>query len=154
MPADDPTTIEQLSDHPLALPIAARWIWETWGTKTLDETIDLLDQPKDCPPTLIALIDMKPVGVLGFGRWRRPDEAVESLWINSLFVIEGERSRRLGSQLLASAVESASAFADELYVFTDIPNWYRRRGWQIIEEGDGGSVLRRSLAEPASPPHL
>ena len=149
MPVDNRATIEQLSDHPSALPIAARWIWETWGTKTLEQTIELLDQPSDCPPTLIAVIDKKPVGVLGFGRWRRPDEAVDSLWINSLFVIEGERSRRLGSQLLATAVESASSFADELNVFTDIPSWYERRGWVTIDESDDGSVLRCPLAQSA-----
>jgi GNAT superfamily N-acetyltransferase len=128
MPADNPPTIEPLSDHPLALPIAGQWIWETWPTKTLDQTIELLDQPRHCPPTLIALIDKRPVGVLGFGRWRQPNETVDSLWINSLYVIEDERSRRLGSRLLATAVESASSFADELNVLTDIPIWYERRG--------------------------
>jgi GNAT superfamily N-acetyltransferase len=146
MPANSPVVIEPLSDHPLALPIAAHWIWETWGTKTLDQTIELLDQPKDCPPTLVALTDKRPVGVLGFGRWRPPDEVVDSLWINSLFVIEGERSRGLGSQLLASAIESASLFADELNVFTDIPIWYERRGWETMEKSEDGSVLRRRLA--------
>jgi hypothetical protein len=145
MPADKPATIEPLSKYPLALPIVAQWIWETWGTKTLDQTIELLDQPKDCPPTLVALIDRSPVGVLGFGRWRRPNEVVDSLWINSLFVIEGERSRRLGSDLLASAIVSASSFADELYVLTDIPIWYECRGWEPIEKSDAGSVLRRRL---------
>ena len=151
MPADHPTTIEPLSDHPLALPIAAQWIWETWGTKTLDQTIELLNQPKDCPPTLVALAGTRPVGVLGFGRWRRTDETVDSLWINSLFVIEDERSRRLGSRLLATAVESASSFAEELNVFTDIPIWYERRGWATIEESNDGSVLRRPLAQSPAP---
>jgi GNAT superfamily N-acetyltransferase len=151
MPTDSPTSIEPLSDHPLALRIAAQWIWETWPTKTLDQTIELLDQPKHCPPTLIALIGKKPVGVLGFGRWRKPDETADSLWINSLYVIEDERSRRLGSLLLATAVESASAFADELKVLTDIPIWYERRGWATIEVADEGSVLRRSLAQASTP---
>jgi GNAT superfamily N-acetyltransferase len=151
MPSDSPATIELLSDHPLALRIAARWIWESWPTKTLDETIVLLDQPKHCPPTLIALIDKRPVGVLGFGRWRHPDETADSLWINSLYVIEDERSSGLGSRLLASAVESASAFADELNVLTDIPIWYERRGWETIEVADEGSVLRRSVAQASAP---
>ncbi len=135
----------------MALRIAAQWISDTWPTKTLDQTIELLDQPKHCPPNLIALIDKRPVGVLGFGRWRKPDETVDSLWINSLYVIEDERSRRLGSRLLATAVESASAFADELKVLTDIPIWYERRGWVTIEVADEGSVLRRSLAQASTP---
>ncbi len=151
MPADNPPTIVPLSDHPLALPIAGQWIWETWPTKTLDQTMELLDQPRHCPPNLIALIDKRPVGVLGFGRWRQPDETVDSLWINSLYVIEDERSRRLGSRLLATAVESASSFADELNVLTDIPIWYERRGWVTIEVADEGSVLRRPLTQPAAP---
>jgi GNAT superfamily N-acetyltransferase len=146
MPAEDTVTIEPLADHPLVLPIAAQWIWENWGTRTLDQTTELLDEPKDCPPSLVALIDKRPVGVLGFGRWRRPDEAVDPLWINSLFVIEVERSQRVGSQLLSTAVGSASSIAGELYVFTDIPIWYERRGWTRIEEEDDGSVLRLRLA--------
>jgi GNAT superfamily N-acetyltransferase len=152
MPADNPATIEPLSDHPLLLPIAAQWIWETWGAKTLDQTMRLLDQPKDCPPTLVALIDQRPVGVIGFGRWRRPDETIDSLWINSLFVVEDERSRRLGSRLLATAVEAASPFADELNVFTDIPIWYERRGWTTTGEGSGGSILQHPLGQTAAPP--
>ena len=151
MPTDSRTSIEPLSNHPLALRTAAQWIWETWPTTTLNQTIELLDQPKHCPPTLIALVDKRPVGVLGFGRWRKPDETEDSLWINSLYVIEDERSRKLGSRLLATAVESASAFADELKVLTDIPIWYERRGWVTIEVADEGSVLRRSLAHSSAP---
>jgi GNAT superfamily N-acetyltransferase len=151
MPTDSPTSIEPLSDHPLALRIAAQWIWETWPTTTLAHTIELLDQPEHCPPTLIALVDKRPVGVLGFGRWSKPDETADSLWINSLYVIEDERSRRFGSRLLAMAVESASAFADELKVLTDIPIWYERRGWEMIEVADDGSVLRRSLTQASTP---
>lgn len=150
MPADSQVTIEPLSNHPSALLIAARWIWETWGTKTLDETIELLDQPEDCPPSLMAAIDSRPVGVLGFGRWHKP---ADSLWINSLFVVADERSRGLGSQLLVTAVESASKLTDELYVLTDIPIWYERRGWVTIEHDEDGSVLRRSLARPTPSAH-
>ena len=145
MPAEPHRMIEPLSDHPAALPAAARWVWETWGSKTYEETVASLDDPENCPPTLIALTSGEPVGVIGFGRFRRADDTVETLWINALYVVEAERSRGLGSQLLSAAVGLADPWTDRLYVYTDVPTWYEHRGWAVIESDDG-SVLRTALA--------
>ena len=139
-------TIEQLSDHPSALPLVARWVWETWPTKTYEQTVESLDDPERCPPTLIAVTVRQPVGVISFGRYRRADDSVDTLWINSLYVLEEARSGGLGSRLLTAAVDSAGSVADELYVYTDIAPWYERRGWTVIESTDVNSVLHRGLA--------
>jgi GNAT superfamily N-acetyltransferase len=136
------TTIEPLSDHPSALPVVARWVWETWKSKTYEETLASLDNPAKCPPTLVALVAGRPVGVIGFGRFRRAEDTVETLWINALYVVEVERSRGLGSRLLVAAVDIADSWADQLYVYTDLPTWYEHRGWTVIDSTDGGSVLR------------
>jgi len=146
MPANPDTTIEPLSDHPSVLPVVARWVWETWGSKTYEETVASLDDPEDCPPTLIALATGQPVGVVGFGRFRRADDTVETLWINALYVIEAERSRGLGSRLVSAAIDLAGSWVEELYVYTDVPAWYEHRGWTVIESTDGDSVLRRRLS--------
>ncbi|MGB5187030.1 MAG: GNAT family N-acetyltransferase [Acidimicrobiia bacterium] len=146
MPAESHTTIEPLSDHSSALPVVARWVWETWGSKTYEETVASLDDPENCPPTLIAVADARPVGVIGFGRFRRADDMVETLWINALYVAEAERSGGLGSQLLSAAIGLAGSWAEELYVYTDVPTWYEHRGWIVIDSTDGGTVLSRSLS--------
>ena len=146
MGTNSPAIIGPLSDHPSALPVVARWVWETWGTKTYEETVASLDDPEDCPPTLIALASGRPVGVVGFGRFRRADDTVETLWINALYVAEAERSRGLGSQLLSAAIDLAGSWVEELYVYTDVPTWYEHRGWTIIESTDGDSVLRCRLS--------
>jgi len=146
MSAETHTTIEPLSDHPFALPVVARWVWQTWGSKTYEETAASLDAPENCPPTLIAVASGRPVGVVGFGRFRRADDTVETLWINALYVAEAERSRGLGSQLLSAAIGLAGSWAKELYVYTDVPTWYEHRGWTDIESTDGGTVLSRSVS--------
>jgi len=146
MGTNSPATIEPLSDHPSALPVVARWVWETWGSKTYEETVASLDDPEDCPPTLIAVAGGRPVGVVGFGRFRRVDEPVETLWINALYVVEAERSRGLGSRLVSAAIDLAGSWVEELHVYTDVPTWYEHRGWTVIESSDGDSVLRHRLS--------
>ena len=54
MGTNSPATIGPLSDHPSALPVVARWVWETWGSKTYEETVASLDDPENCPPTVVA----------------------------------------------------------------------------------------------------
>jgi GNAT superfamily N-acetyltransferase len=152
MPARPHSTIERLSDYPDVLPVIARWVWETWPTKTYKQTFESLDDHDGRPSTLIAMLDQRPVGVLGFGLFRRDGDSVDTLWINALYVVEEERSRGVGSRLVAAAVETARQQADELYVFTDIAPWYERRGWTIIEVTDEDTVLCRSLQEAAGIP--
>jgi len=142
-----PATIEPLSDHPWALPVAARWVWETWGSKTYDETLTSLDKPENCPRTLIAIdAERQPVGVLGFGRFRRAEGTTATLWINVLYVVEEQRSRGVGSRLLVAAIDRAEPWTERLYVYTDVPGWYENRGWTAIEATDDGAVLSLSLS--------
>ena len=145
--AESQASIEPLSDHPSALPIAARWVWETWRSKTYDETLASLDNPDDCPPTLIAIdAGRQPVGVLGFGRFRRAEDATATLWINVLYVVEEQRSRGVGSRLLVAAIDRAQSWTELLYIYTDVPGWYENRGWTAIESTDDGTVLSLSLS--------
>ncbi len=102
MPARPHSTIERLSDYPDVLPVVARWVWETWPTKTYEQTFESLDDHDARPSTLIAMLDQRPVGVLGFGLFRRDGDSVDTLWINALYVVVGERSRGLGLSLLRS----------------------------------------------------
>lgn len=145
MPAEPHPTIQRLPDSPEVLPVIARWVWATWPTKTYEQTLESLVDHDGRPSTLIAMLDQRPVGVLGFGLFRRDGDNDETLWINALYVTEEERSRGLGSRLLRAAVDTAGPLADELYVLTDIAPWYERRGWTIIETTDEGDVLRRGL---------
>lgn len=142
-----PATIESLSDHPSALPVAARWVSDTWGSKTYDETLASLDNPENCPQTLIAIKPgRQPVGVLGFGRFRRSEDTTATLWINVLYVVEGQRSRGVGSRLLLAAIDRAEPWTERLYVYTDVPGWYENRGWTAIEATDDGTVLSLPLS--------
>ena len=145
--AESQASIEPLSDHPSVSPVAARWVWVTWGSKTYDETLASLDNPENCPPTLIAINSgRQPVGVLGFGRFRRAEDATASPWINVLYVVEEQRSRGVGSRLLLAAIDHTQSWTERLYVYTDVPGWYENRGWTAIESTDDGTVLSLSLS--------
>ena len=147
MSAEYPASIDLLSDHPSALPVAARWVSETWPSKTYDETFASLDNPENCPPTLIAInAGRQAVGVLGFGRFRRAEDATAALWINVLYVVEEQRSRGIGSRLLLAAIDHAQSWTERLYVYTDVPGWYENRGWTEVDSTDDGTVMRISLS--------
>jgi len=112
MSTESRTTIEPLSDHLSALPVVARWVWETWKSKTYEETLASLDSPEKCPHTLVALVAGHPVGVIGFVSFHRAEDTVETLWINALYVVEVERFRGLGSRLLSAVSDIAKPWSD------------------------------------------
>ncbi len=143
-------TIEPLAEYPAALPIVARWVWETWPSKTYEQTVESLCDLEGCPPNLIAVADRTPVGVIGIGRFQRDGDTAETLWINALFVVESKRSMGIGSRLLSAAVESATSTAEALYVYTDVGPWYQDRGWTPLETTEGGTVLRLDLPAGSS----
>lgn len=137
--------IGNLTDHPELIPVAARSIWGTWGSESFDTTVNSLRDPSRCPRTLIAFADCRPAGVAGFARYQSPDQAADALWINSMFVQVEARGHGVGSALLAAAASSAGELVDELFVRTDLPDWYLQRGWRSVETGEALTILRLRL---------
>ena len=137
--------ILSLSERPDDLQTVARWIWEEWGTRTLEETAGQLADPPGCPPTLLAVAGAAPVGVVGFRRFQRSGESVLSLWINSLYVPYIYRSQSIGTTLLAEATLRARNFETTIYVYTSATSFYLRRGWSLVEHNQDGelAVLKR-----------
>jgi len=142
-------TIAKLIDTPEFADIAARWLTEQWPDGlSVSARKERLLAHADCPPTLLALSDHVPLGVLAFRRFRRDGNNYPSLFIDALYVHASARRGGLGSKLLASAVDAAASTVRELFVYTSLREWYVSRGWAVVEAGpDAGCfVLTRVVA--------
>jgi predicted N-acetyltransferase YhbS len=143
-------TILPLAERPAYRDIVARWIWEHWHDHsglTEEQTRTRLDDPSDCPATLVAEENGAPVGVLGFQRFVRSPGEPTSLFVDVLFVPEPERGRGIGAALVREGVERARRFSPVLYVYTSQGDWYRRHGWTVLTVDPASSlfVLSRAL---------
>ena len=141
--------IFRLAAYPQHIDEVTRWLIEEWpdpGVSFSARRSRLLD-PADCPATLLAVADGRPVGVLGFGRFQRKGDEHLSLFIDALYVHATARRGGVGSALLDAAVATAIAFERELFVYTPLSEWYRGRGWVVRQSGpaEGLFVLSRGL---------
>jgi putative acetyltransferase len=139
-----------LKERPAYLDVVASWVWENWRDHsglTQDQTRKRLDDPGDCPATLVAEENGAPVGVLGFQRFVRSAGEPPSLFVDVLFVLESERGRGIGAALVREGVERARRFAPDLYVYTSQRDWYQKHGWTVLKVDPVSSlfVLSRSL---------
>jgi len=70
-----------------------------------------------------------------------------SLFVDVLFVLESERGRGVGADLVREGVERARAFAQDLFVYTSQSDWYQKHGWTVLKVDPVSNlfVLSRSL---------
>ena len=139
-----------LKERPAYREIVARWVWENWHDHsglTEEETRKRLNDPGECPETLVAEEGGAPVGVLGFQRFVRSPGEPPSLFVDVLFVPEPERGRGIGAALVREGVERARRFAPDLFVYTSQRDWYQKRGWTMLKVDPVSSlfVLSRTL---------
>jgi predicted N-acetyltransferase YhbS len=123
--------IDQLPRHPDFADIATDWLEDEWGSVPRAETLKMLSNTVNLPPALIAISEGRPIGVLGFKRHViGGGEDGPELWINAVFVVPEHRNAGIGSQLVTDAIDAVAAFGERtLYVYTDIPEFYEKRGW-------------------------
>jgi predicted N-acetyltransferase YhbS len=140
-----------LEERPAYLEVVARWVWENWRDHsglTEVQTRKRLEEPGDCPATLIAEEKGAPVGVIGFQRFVRTPGEPPSLFVDVLFVPESERGRGIGAALVREGVECARRFAPDLFVYTSQRDWYQKHGWTVLKVDPQSSlfVLSRALS--------
>ena len=143
-------TIRPLTECPSHLDTVAKWIWDQWRDHSglsAAETRTRLQNPPDCPPTLVAEENGVPVGVLGFQRFVRSPGEPPSLFVDVLFVLESERGHGIGAALVREGIERARPFAQDLYVYTSQRDWYQKLGWTVLKVDPVSSlfVLSRTI---------
>lgn len=88
------------------------------------------------PLTFIALLDKKLVGTIGL--WRSDLVSRQDLypWLSALFVKKNFRGKRIGQELQHFLLEYCrKAGFKELFLYTDLYNYYEKTGWKYIEDG-------------------
>ena len=143
-------TIRPLTECPSHLDTVAKWVFDHWHDHSglsPAETRTRLENPENCPPTLVAEENGAPVGVLGFQRFVRSPGEPSSLFVDVLFVPESERGRGIGADLVREGVERARPFTADLFVYTSQRDWYQKRGWTVLKVDPVSSlfVLSRTI---------
>ncbi|MBN1069477.1 GNAT family N-acetyltransferase [Clostridium botulinum] len=140
--------IEHLADHKEYLDNVIDWLWKEFGNEdnyAFWESIVKNSLIKNqLPLTFIALMDNKLVGTVGL--WRSDLLSRQDLypWLSALFVKEQYRSKNIGQELQRFLIDYCRKNGyEELFLYTDICNYYEKTGWQYLDDGieySGGSM--------------
>ncbi|MGO4449975.1 GNAT family N-acetyltransferase [Phyllobacterium sp. TAF24] len=149
-------TVEPLENRPELVPVCARWNFHEWGQaygRTMEQTVDALMpmlDPDSRQKAFVALVSGIPSGLVLLIDNDLDSHEHLTPWLASLYVAPAFRNKGIGKQLIAVAEEAArSQGHEELYLYTDKPDYYRSVGWQPHEElageNQGMTILNRNL---------
>lgn len=122
--------MDRLDAHPAMVDPVAEWITRHWQ-ESFEEVRQMLLDDSNCPPTLVAVREDEPIGVLAYKCHPPAGLDKEELWINVLYVTPSWRHHGIGSRLVREGITRAADHGHpRLFVFTDLPQFYERLGWQ------------------------
>ena len=120
------------------------WFVAEWGK------VDPFEGTEDdfpVPSPILVTDGHKLLGGLAFSTYPKPGLEETGLWINALLVAPEHRGVGMGSQLVQAAeAEAVSIGARELFVYTEVPELYRKLAWLDVDNSGEWKVLRRTLA--------
>jgi len=119
------------------------WIISEWGKTDPFEGVydDLV-----VPPPLLVVDDRQLLGGLTFTNAPVRSTDRIGLWINALFVLPKHRRCGIGSKLVAEAeVEASGVSVDDIFVYTDVPDFYQKLGWSIVDDAGTNTTLRKRI---------
>ncbi|MDX2272067.1 MAG: GNAT family N-acetyltransferase [Cyanobacteriota bacterium] len=146
-----PLQIAHLFQHPQAIPQVADWIYQAfWADQPaydpvffeqrLAEAVD----PHHLPLSLLALIEGIPVGTINLIANDDPNRPHLFPWLAALYVVPSHRRRGIGSTLVIHLQQVSHQLGfSEVYLGTDIPNFYRRLGAELSEQTRSGLSIMR-----------
>jgi len=136
--------IEYLADHPGSIQILARWLYDEWGHRSHDGTLQgMVDTLKErlnhdrLPLALVAIRESEPLGTVSL-KFREVEIRPQyEHWLGTLFVHEPFRGKGIGSLLVEAAVKEARRLGiSELYLYTrnkENERIYTKLGWTVVE---------------------
>lgn len=156
--APETVSIEHLCERPEHVPLVAAWIHGAFWTRStydvgyvaglLREAVD----PDRIPLSLLALVGDAPAGTVNLivcDSRARPDLTP---WLAALFVAPEQRGKGIGEALVRRLVaEAARIGCTEMYLETDIPDFYARLGATLYEPlAEGGWIMRIGIPQEGS----
>jgi predicted N-acetyltransferase YhbS len=150
-------TIVHLHRHAEHLPLVAAWIHAAFwtrsgkGVETVEGLLRDARDPDRIPLSLLALVGDTPAGTVNLiacDSRARPDL---SPWLAALYVESNHRRRGVGAALVRALVaEAARLGREELFLETDIPEFYERLGAVRHEPlAEGGWIMKVRTGEAA-----
>ncbi len=150
------TRIEHLFEHPQHVRLVAGWIYdEFWKDKpgySVETFVGLLKDATDpdrVPLSLLATADGRPVGTVNLVH--TDSEARPDLhpWLAALFVVPEARHTGIGTELVRELNGHAArlGFA-ELFLGTDVPEFYSRLGAERVQTVRGELCIMRFALRP------
>ncbi len=98
------------------------------------------------PAPILALDDEMLIGGLSFTDFPSPGNNEPGIWLNVLLVLPEYRSKGVGTDLVKFAAQEAKLFQlSQIFVYTDIPDFYKRLNWQIVDNSGDKTVLKLDL---------
>ncbi|HEY8909375.1 MAG TPA: GNAT family N-acetyltransferase [Desulfosporosinus sp.] len=132
--------IIHLSNRPDFIVHVTKWLWHEWGAPENEDFFkDLVEKglnKKDIPQFFIALLDAKLVGTVALLRNDLKSRQDLYPWLACLFVDVDYRSKGIGIMLQNFAIKQTKSLGyDNLYLFTDLEDYYEKSGWEFIGTG-------------------
>ncbi len=136
--------VDYLADHPDVIPVIARWLFDEWGHRSPDGSVEgMVDNLRDrlqrdaLPLALLAHEDKEPIGTVSLKIREVEVRPQYEHWLGTLFVAEPRRRMGIGSLLVGAAADEARRLEiSELYLYTrrrDTERLYERLGWAEVE---------------------
>jgi GNAT superfamily N-acetyltransferase len=132
--------VHSMAGRPDWIAASAVWWHQQWGAamgftpEGAIAAIEALTISGRRQAALIGVVDDQPAGSVFLVDTDLETHTHLTPWLAGLFVLPEFRRLGLGEQLLTALVTEARALGhDCLYLYTAIPDFYRRRGWRTTE---------------------
>lgn len=98
------------------------------------------------PYPIVAIQNEKMIAGLAFTRYPSPIDGRMAPWINALLVLPEWRHQGIAGALIERAMAAVTTMnITSLCVYTNVPDLYLKKGWQLMYLEDGQSVMQVDL---------
>ena len=128
--------IAYLAEHSSAIPVIAGWLFQAWGHRTQNNTLEatiariaIRAQTDAIPLGLVAIEGGVPVGTASVVEFDDPGD-IPGPWLSSVYVDAGYRGRGLAKALaLRAEAEAIRLGASKLVLTAAVPQLYSQLGY-------------------------
>jgi predicted N-acetyltransferase YhbS len=127
--------IVELIDRPNLIPTIVSWVQREWPKNRNDESVEHricgAREREKLPSALIALSGNLPIGFISLVYYEKGVEVGRPHWIDAVYVEPSHRGQGVACELLREAERKAASMGIErLFALTEIPDFYKKSGWE------------------------
>jgi len=142
--------IVELLQYPQFTPTVVQWIQKTWPDDrdyaAIEKRLCGERKPDKLPVAFIAVDKDHPIGFSSLTLFEKGIAEGRPHWIDSLYVEPSHRGQGIALKLIQRAESKAKQMGiKQLFVLTNIADFYKKAGWLFVEEDPKGSILTKTL---------